>query len=384
MNRSALDFRHFIDHLRRQGDLVDVHTEVDANLEIGAITRRVYERRAPAPLFHNIRDSLPGARVLGAPAGLRADRARAHSRLALHFGLPEHSGPRDIVATLRAAMRAEPIAPRRLERGPVQENVWLGEQVEVVRTQTNGLWVPANAEIVLEGEISLDETALEGPMGEYHGYSFPTGKPQPLFHVHALSFRDQPILPICVAGTPPEENHTIWGTMISAQLLDVAQNAGLPVDMVWCSYEAATCWAVLSIDVQRLAALGTDAAAFAARVAETVFGSHAGHLVPKLILVGNDIDVTEIDQVVWALATRAHPLHDHFAFPQIRDFPMVPYLDAEDKARGSGGRLVINCLYPEQFAGQMRAATASFRHAYPTALRRRVEERWSDYGFADA
>ncbi|ELL1156940.1 UbiD family decarboxylase [Pseudomonas aeruginosa] len=496
MNRSALNFRHFVDHLRRQGDLVDVHTEVDANLEIGAITRRVYERRAPAPLFHNIRDSLPGARVLGAPAGLRADRARAHSRLALHFGLPEHSGPRDIVAMLRAAMRAEPIAPRRLERGPVQENVWLGEQVdltrfpvpllheqdggryfgtygfhvvqtpdgswdswsvgrlmlvdrntlagptiptqhigiireqwrrqgkptpwamalgappaalaaagmplpegvseagyvgalvgepvEVVRTQTNGLWVPANAEIVLEGEISLDETALEGPMGEYHGYSFPTGKPQPLFHVHALSFRDQPILPICVAGTPPEENHTIWGTMISAQLLDVAQNAGLPVDMVWCSYEAATCWAVLSIDVQRLAALGTDAAAFAARVAETVFGSHAGHLVPKLILVGNDIDVTEIDQVVWALATRAHPLHDHFAFPQIRDFPMVPYLDAEDKARGSGGRLVINCLYPEQFAGQMRAATASFRHAYPTALRRRVEERWSDYGFADA
>ncbi|HDY5937910.1 TPA: UbiD family decarboxylase, partial [Pseudomonas aeruginosa] len=80
MYRSALDFRHFVDHLRRQGDLVDVHTEVDANLEIGAITRRVYERRAPAPLFHNIRDSLPGARVLGAPAGLRADRARAHSR----------------------------------------------------------------------------------------------------------------------------------------------------------------------------------------------------------------------------------------------------------------------------------------------------------------
>lgn len=75
MYRSALDFRHFVDHLRRQGDLVDVQAEVDADLEIGAITRRVYERRAPAPLFHNIRDSLPGARVLGAPTGPAPIRA---------------------------------------------------------------------------------------------------------------------------------------------------------------------------------------------------------------------------------------------------------------------------------------------------------------------
>ncbi|MGP6218574.1 UbiD family decarboxylase, partial [Pseudomonas paraeruginosa] len=81
MNRSALDFRHFIDHLRHQGDLVDIHAEVDADLEIGAITRRVYERGAPAPLFHTIRGSLPGARILGAPAGLRADKAVSYTHL---------------------------------------------------------------------------------------------------------------------------------------------------------------------------------------------------------------------------------------------------------------------------------------------------------------
>lgn len=82
-----------------------------------------------------------------------------------------------------------------------------------------------------------------------HGYQPTEGHQQPVFHVHAITFRNNPILPICVASTPPEENHTIWGTMISAQLLEIMQQAELPVDFVWCSYEAATCWAVIAIDI---------------------------------------------------------------------------------------------------------------------------------------
>lgn len=490
---SSLDFRSFIDELRRRKDLVDVQVEVDAHLEIGAITRRVYEQRHPAPLFHHVKGSMSGARVLGAPAGLNAAKGGEFARLALHFGLPEDSGPRQIVAAIRGAMKAPPIEPRRIESGPVKENVWIGDEVdltrfpvpllherdggrffgtygfhvvrspdgswdswsvgrtmlvnrntltgptiptqhigmirdmwaregkptpwamvlgappaavavagmplpdgvsepgyvgallgapvEVVRTETNDLWVPANAEIVLEGEISLTETAMEGPMAEYHGYAFSDGHQQPVFHVRAVTFRNNPILPICVAGTPPEENHTIWATMISAQLLEVMQQASLPVDMAWCSYEAAVCWTVVSVDVAKLAALRTNAKEFALRVADVFFGSHAGHLIPKVILVGNDIDVTDINEVVWAMATRSHPEHDHFSFPDIRGFPLVPYLNEDDRARGSGGKVVINCLYPEQYRGQTRADTASFRHSYPESLRRRVEAHWADYGF---
>lgn len=202
-----------------------------------------------------------------------------------------------------------------------------------------------------------------------------------MFHVRAVTFRDDPILPICVAGTPPEENHTIWGTMISAQLLETLQSAALPVDFVWCSYEAATCWAVVSVDIEKLAGMNTTAADFAGKVAEVVFGSHAGYLIPKLILVGNDIDIVDIDQVVWALATRSHPARDHFIFPDVREFPMVPYLTEEDKARGSGGKVIINCLFPEQFSGVTRAGTASYRHSYPEQVRAKVEANWKQYGF---
>lgn len=45
-----------------------------------------------------------------------------------------------------------------------------GEPLELVRCKTVDLEVPATAEIVVEGHVSLDETAPEGPMGEYHGY----------------------------------------------------------------------------------------------------------------------------------------------------------------------------------------------------------------------
>ena len=64
--------REHIDLLRGIGELCEVNQEVDWNLEIGAITRRVYETGGPAVLFNKIKDIAPGFRVLGAPAGASA------------------------------------------------------------------------------------------------------------------------------------------------------------------------------------------------------------------------------------------------------------------------------------------------------------------------
>lgn len=492
---SALDLRVFLNELRNRNDLVDVSKEVDADLEIAAICRRVYENRLSAPLFSNVKGAMPGARVLGSPAGMLRDKQHEYSRLALHFGLPENTRPHELIATIRTAMKTNPIDPIKVATGPVKENKWFGDDIDltrlpvpllhekdggryigtygfhvvqspdgswdswsigrmmlvdgnkltgptiptqhigiirdmwtrqgkptpwafvlggapaavavagmplpayvsepgyvgallgqplkVVQAETSNLWVPCNAEIVIEGEISLEETANEGPMGEYHGYQHDKGKSQPVFNVKAVTFRDNPVMPICVAGMPPEENHTIWGTMISAQVLEDLQNAGLPVDMAWCSYEAATCWTVISVDPAKLAGLGVDAKTFSDLVAEVYFKSHAGYLVPKLIMVGNDIDITNIDEVVWALATRSHPGHDFIPYPDIPGFPMVPYLNGDDIAAGAGGNMVINCLYPEQFLGKMRASTASFKHSYPEEIRSKVLSNWREYGFKD-
>lgn len=258
-----------------------------------------------------------------------------------------------------------------------------GTPVEVVKCETSGLYVPASAEIVLEGEISFDETAPEGPMGEYHGYSFPESKSQPVFHVHAVTWRNQAILPVCVAGLPPEENHTIWGTMMSAQALSLMKENAMPVDMAWCSYEAASCWIVFSIDTQKLAKMKTTAGALSHQIAHIFFRSHVGWLIPKVILVGNDIDITRIDQVVWAMATRSHPERDYFTYPSLPGIPLVPYLNPEEKQQGESLKSIVSCLFPEEFQGSHRARPASFSHSYPASVQSCVTENWSAYGFSD-
>ncbi|WP_327658714.1 MULTISPECIES: UbiD family decarboxylase [unclassified Streptomyces] len=490
---SALNFRDFVEELIEAGDAVDIRQPVSPTLEVGAITRRVYETRGPAPLFSNLTEGAPGHRILGAPAGLTGRADGAYGRLAAHFGLPRETTPRELLERLISAMHAEPLAPRVVDGGPCKENVLTGEDVDltrfpvpllhaedggryfgtygfhvvrtpdgrwtswsvsrtmlhgprtlvgpampqqhlgmihqmwrergeptpwamvigappaalaaagmplpaevnedgyvgalagspvdVVRTELHDLHVPANSEIVLEGWISPDETAPEGPMGEYHGYSFAESKPQPVFHVETVTHRDEPILPVCVAGLPPEENHTIWGTMISATSLDLLRSSGLPVSMAWCSYEAATCWIAASVDIGRLAGMRMSERQLADAVAEVLFGSHTGWLVPKVILVADDIDVTDIDQLVWAMATRYHPGTGEYVYPQAPGIPMVPYLTPEEVRTGRGGKAVISCLLPAQLAGETSGITASFRNSFPEDVRRRVVEKWEEYGF---
>lgn len=492
---NALNFRDFVEDLLAIGDAVDIRQPVSPTLEVGAITRRVYESRGPAPLFANLPGTEPGFRILGAPAGMSGPGKGAYGRLAAHFGLPRDTAPRQLLEHLISAMHAEPLPPRVVETGPCKENVLTGDAVdlerfpvpllhqhdggrylgtygfhvvrtpdgrwtswsvsrtmlhgrttmvgpamprqhlgmihnmwrekglptpwamvlgappaalaaagmplpaevdesgyvgalagspvEVVRTELHDLHVPANAEIVLEGHISPDETASEGPMGEYHGYSFPESEPQPVFHVEAVTHRDDPILPVCAAGLPPEENHTIWGTMISAVSLDVLRSSGLPVEMAWCSYEAATCWIVVSMDTRRLARAGMGERELADAVAETLFGSHAGWLVPKVILVADDIDITDVNQVVWAMATRYHPGTGEYTYPRAPGLPMVPYLTKEEARSGRGGKSVMSCLLPEQFSDTFEGVTASFRSSFPEEVRRKVVEQWSAYGFQE-
>jgi len=125
--------RDFIVELESIGDLQRIATEVDLDLEIGAICRRCYETGAAAPLFENIKGIQKGFRVLGAPGGVSARANMSLARIALAMGLPPDTRGRAIVESLVQARRRTPIPPTIVSEGPVKQNVLKGDQVDLLR-----------------------------------------------------------------------------------------------------------------------------------------------------------------------------------------------------------------------------------------------------------
>jgi UbiD family decarboxylase len=81
-----------------------------------------------------------------------------------------------------------------------------GEPLKLVKCDTNDLYVPANAEIVFEGTISVTEQVPEGPYSEMHGVNFPgDSKMMPVFKVNKITYRNNAILPLSATGRLTDE-----------------------------------------------------------------------------------------------------------------------------------------------------------------------------------
>ncbi len=77
--------------------------------------------------------------------------------------------------------------------------------IEIVRCLTNDIFVPANAEFILEGYVELDELRLEGPFGDHTGY-YSLADLYPVFHLEKITHKKNPIYPTTIVGKPPMED----------------------------------------------------------------------------------------------------------------------------------------------------------------------------------
>jgi len=126
------DLRDYIDALDREGEVVHIEQEVDWNLELGAIIRRSYDLKAPAPLFENIKGYPKGHRILGAPVGTSARPKRYFSRLAISLDMPPDSSYQQIVEEYNKRSRRL-IPPVFADSGPCKENISTGEDVDLLK-----------------------------------------------------------------------------------------------------------------------------------------------------------------------------------------------------------------------------------------------------------
>jgi 4-hydroxy-3-polyprenylbenzoate decarboxylase len=241
--------------------------------------------------------------------------------------------------------------------------------------------VPATAEIVIEGHIAFDETVMEGPMNEYPGYNALEKSLEPVFHVSAITHRDGAILPVVASGPPVEEDHTVTGTMHAAEILYQLRDAGLPVASAWFSFESAMHWLIVSVRSDWHEATAVPSVELARKIGDVVFTGKAGFGVPKVLLVEDDIDITDVDDVVWAFATRTHPEHGEIHFPALPHVQLSVYLSAAEAHSYRAGKVLYNCLLADLFAKGDRPVKGSFENGWPADVQERVLAKWGTYGY---
>ncbi|EXJ68563.1 3-octaprenyl-4-hydroxybenzoate carboxy-lyase UbiD [Cladophialophora psammophila CBS 110553] len=129
-----LNFRSYVEALRKDGDLADVYDEVDPDLELSAITRRALETCDKAPLFHNVKGARDGLfRVTGAPASLRKKETEQFARLARHVGLEPTATMSEIFDKILDANKLKPIPPVQVAESPCKENKLFGDDIDLNR-----------------------------------------------------------------------------------------------------------------------------------------------------------------------------------------------------------------------------------------------------------
>ena len=205
-----------------------------------------------------------------------------------------------------------------------------GAKVELVKAKTVDLMVPANAEIVIEGHVLLDEDADEGPYGDHTGY-YNSVEKFPVFQVSAITMRKDPIYLTTFTGRPPDEP-SVLGEALNEVFIPLIRQQFPEIVDFWlppegCSY--------------RIAVVSMKKAypGHAKRVMMGVWSYLRQFMYTKwVIVVDDDIDARDWKDVMWALSTRMDPARD---ITVVESTP-IDYLDFASPESGLGSKIGLD------------------------------------------
>jgi 4-hydroxy-3-polyprenylbenzoate decarboxylase len=196
-----------------------------------------------------------------------------------------------------------------------------------------------------------------------------------------MTYRNDAILPFSVAGAPVDENHTGWGLPHSAETLYLLRSEGLPVAMCWMVMESANHWMVVSVHKEWHEETRINSKELANRIGEVIFSSKAGFGVAKIILIENDIDITNPEEVIWAFASRAHPSHGEVYFSEEAQNILPVFLEQTEKQNSKATKVIYNCLLADRFDIDKRPVRSDFINSWPADLREKIQNNWRLYGY---
>ena len=246
-----------------------------------------------------------------------------------------------------------------------------GEAIPVVRAQTSDLLLPANAELVVEGVINLNSVKTEGPFGEFPGYY---GRPEagcPLVDITRVHYRSNPVLTNAImADYPSCEQSGFFAVIRSARIWDDMDKLGIPgVQGVYAHPAGAGGFGMTVISLeQRYAGHAAQCLALAAQV------PGGAYFTKWIIAVDEDIDPTDMDQVIWAMSSRCHPIEDIDILRNTWSTWLDPTQNPPEK-RPYGSKALINACKEHRYLPVFSKRTALSREMYD-----QVAQRWKELG----
>jgi 4-hydroxy-3-polyprenylbenzoate decarboxylase len=247
----------------------------------------------------------------------------------------------------------------------------LGRPVELTEGVAVDLPIPARAEIVIEGLLHPNERESEGPLGEFTGYYGNPRAPQPVIEVKALHMREDPIITAALMARYPScEIGAYYAIMRSARIWDNLETLGVPgICGVYAHPAAASGWGMAVVSLRQM---------YAGHVAQTLAlvaqCPAAAYYTKWIIAVDEDVDPTDLNQVLWALSTRCDPADNIDVLRNTWSTGLDPSRFPKE-ARPYGSKALIDACKPHRYLKEFPQSTMLRRSVYE-----RVVSRWKELG----
>jgi UbiD family decarboxylase len=242
----------------------------------------------------------------------------------------------------------------------------LGQRCRMLRGRVTGLPIPADAELVIEGWLTDDE-APEGPFGEFLGYYAGGERPCPVVKIEAVYYRDNPIVLGSPPGKPPHDMSYYWSVMRSALIHDQIQGAGVPdVKAVWADEVGGARLLITVAIKQRYFGHSRQAGFIASQC-------HGGvYLGRYVVVVDDDIDPSDLREVMWAVVSRTDPTADIVSFTNSLGSGADPMKGSYEPGTMYSSRAIIDACRPYKNLSSFPKVAAT-----PKDKLEAVRQKWS-------
>ena len=238
-----------------------------------------------------------------------------------------------------------------------------GEAIDVVKCRTVDLEVPALAEIVLEGELTIPaKTGNEGPFGEFCGYTTQRVPGERIMTIKAITQRRNPIYHNIWLGKPPHEHLYVDALTYAVAAYQELKPAYPALKKAYAPPWGVSIVLILQLEKRLMRQGIVDNILAASLYTRSGKWKH-------VFVVDEDINIEDPNEVLWALTTRFQPATDMYVIPR----GITSTLEPSATAEGVTSKLMLDLTKKQNFRGEVAEPTDTMRES--------VLKRWQEYGF---